>query len=376
VTQLPDDTALPGSLRSVSTADGPAGRDDLAELDAAVRGRRALLETIVRDAPVIVWATDRDGVIRLADGGKLEDLGLGPDDLTGRKLGDLVFDIPGADQRRRRALAGQTLSATTEVRGVVLAVWHGPLRNAQGRVVGTIGMATDVTRRSEIEAELRAEQQLMETMIRTQERDRRLMAFEIHDGLVQYASGAQMHLETLLESGQVVSGEARDRLETALGLVRRAVGEGRRLIGGLRPPVLDEMGVVAALEHLVQDQPAAGPKIKFVADVQFDRLEPLLEVTIYRIVQEAITNVRRHSRSEEAEVRVVQNGDRVRIDVRDWGVGFDPAVVTEKRLGLQGIRERVRLHHGWARIESAPGEGTRVLVDLPLAGAPNETAMI
>jgi signal transduction histidine kinase len=94
---------------------------------------------------------------------------------------------------------------------------------------------------------------------------------------------------------------------------------------------------------------------------------------VFRIVQEAVTNVRRHSGSERAEVRLNQVADRLEIVVQDWGAGFDPAQVEKDRLGLKGIRQRVRLLGGRAEVDSRPGKGTRLVVELPLADLPCET---
>jgi signal transduction histidine kinase len=214
-----------------------------------------------------------------------------------------------------------------------------------------------------------------EEVLRLYEQERRLIAYEIHDGLIQEVTGAQMQLEALAQSEQVPPGPVRDQIELALELIRRAVREGRRLINGLRPAVLDELGVVAAIDALIQDQPAGGPSIEFVASFPCERLEPFLEMAIYRIAQEAITNVRRHSQSDRAEVRLARLDDRIRMEIRDEGVGFAPARIEEKRLGLQGIRERARLLGGRAEIDSAPGEGARVFVDLPLAQPDGEAAI-
>jgi signal transduction histidine kinase len=206
------------------------------------------------------------------------------------------------------------------------------------------------------------------------ERDRHLIAYEIHDGFVQDATGAMMRLETLLETDCLPKGRPRHEVQLSLQLIRKAVADARRLISGLRPPILDELGVAAAIKYLIDDQAAGGPPIDVRMDVQFARLEPLLEGTAYRIVQEAITNVRRHSSSDRAEVRLTQVGDRLHVEVRDWGIGFDPNSVQGKRFGLRGIRERARLLGGRAEIDSVPGKGTRVFVDLPLARAPREVA--
>jgi signal transduction histidine kinase len=130
-----------------------------------------------------------------------------------------------------------------------------------------------------------------------------------------------------------------------------------------------------SLESLVEDQSAGELSIQFTADVQSERLEPLLESVIYRIAQEAISNVRRHSKSDRTEIRLTQRNDRIRMEIRDWGVGFNPDRIEGKRLGLKGIRERARLMRGRAVIDSAPGKGTRMCVDLPSAPPPEETAI-
>jgi two-component system sensor histidine kinase DegS len=95
-------------------------------------------------------------------------------------------------------------------------------------------------------------------------------------------------------------------------------------------------------------------------------LTPILENAVYRIVQEALTNACRHSKSKSIRVMLVQQRDCLRIDIRDHGVGFKPEDVGESRFGLEGIRERARLLGGHAQIESAPGNGTHVMVELPI----------
>jgi signal transduction histidine kinase len=141
-------------------------------------------------------------------------------------------------------------------------------------------------------------------------------------------------------------------------------------MSGLRPPILDEAGVVLAVAYLIAEQSAPGElQIELTHRVSFDRLEPLLEGTIFRIVQEALNNVKRHSRSSRAEVKLAEREGRLQIEVRDWGVGFDPEQVSKDQFGLAGIRKRAALMGGQARIETSPGQGTRVLVDLPLKPA-------
>ena len=121
----------------------------------------------------------------------------------------------------------------------------------------------------------------------------------------------------------------------------------------MRPPVIDEIGLETALSHLVHEQRRrGGPQIKFDSDVQFRRLPPILENALYRIVQEALTNACKHSESKKVKVTMTQEGQDVRLEVRDWGVGFDPETHAPGHFGLEGIRQRVRLLGGRLTIKS------------------------
>jgi signal transduction histidine kinase len=228
----------------------------------------------------------------------------------------------------------------------------------------------DNTDRKQAEEQLRSEQRFLKQLIYAHERDRKLTAYEIHDGMLQYVSGALLHLESLAGGHSPLAGKGRDALELAAHLLRRSIEEGRRVMSGLRPPILDEEGIVMAVEYLVVEQSEHGKlHIDFSHRVTIDRLDPLLEGTIFRIVQEALNNVRRHSRAARAEVRLVEQEGRLRVEVHDDGVGFDPDQVSDDRFGVAGIRKRAALFGGRAQITSEPGRGTHIVVDLPLTPA-------
>jgi PAS domain S-box-containing protein len=355
--------------RRVAELQAPAGDDSRR---AALPGNGELLHTIIANVPITVFAVDRKGTFTLSEGKGLERLGRKSGELVGQTVLDVYGDIPGIEEKLSRALSGESGSVRLETGDLVLEAWHTPLRDSRGEVIGAAGMAIDVTQHERAEKKLRAGQRLMEQMLHSHERDRRLIAYEIHDGLVQDATAAQMELETLLQSQLPLS--VRDQIQRVANLLCKSVSQARELINGLRPPVLDELGVVSAIEYLLESKQGERPSVQFTAQVQFDRLQPLLEATVYRIVQEAITNVKRHSRSDRSEIRLTQVGDRLHIEIEDWGIGFDPASVAKDRFGLQGIRERARLLRGRAVISSAPGKGTRIFVDLPVAPALEEVA--
>jgi len=230
-------------------------------------------------------------------------------------------------------------------------------------------LAQEIVERKRAEEALREEQDRLQHMLDLLERDRKLVAYEIHDGFVQLVVGAQMLLQAYRQQQAVDPEEANETFDAGLQLLAEGIVEARHLIGGLRPPFLDEAGVVAAVEYLVGEASRrGGPRIEFVHDLQTERLDPRLEVAIFRILQESLNNALAHSRSDRVRLALVQAGNSLRIEVEDWGVGFDPAQVKPDRFGLEGIRERARLFGGQLVLDTAPGKGTRIVVELPLGG--------
>lgn len=220
----------------------------------------------------------------------------------------------------------------------------------------------EIVHRQRIEADLRREHQLLEHLLSMSESDRKLIAYEIHDGLVQYVTAALMRLDSFADT--IPDDLPRDNVDVSRQLLRDALTEARRLIGGLRPPVLDEAGIVAALEYLVGQQ-TGECAIELLHEVRTQRFPPPIESALFRICQEALTNVRRHSGAAHARVELIEGDDTLRLSIRDDGKGFNPADVTPRQFGLQGIRERARLSGGQATIDSAPGSGTRIQIELP-----------
>ena len=218
-----------------------------------------------------------------------------------------------------------------------------------------------------LEEEREKEQRTLKHLLQASDRERQLVAYEIHDGLAQYLAGALMQFEVYRHLKEAKPKEAEKAYDTAMTMLHQGHFEARRLIGGLRPPVLDESGVVTAVAHLINEQRfQPGPKIEFHGKTKFSRLAPILENAIYRIVQEGLTNACKHSKSKKVRVEMLQHGDRLRIAIQDWGAGFDTHEDKEDRFGLVGIRERVRLLGGNASVESTPGKGTCLSVELPL----------
>ena len=152
-----------------------------------------------------------------------------------------------------------------------------------------------------------------------------------------------------------------------MNLLTHSITELRRLTNRLQPAILDRCGVVVAVGELVDSlRSDFGLGIDFYHNVRFNRLFPLLETSLFCIIQESLENARRHSQSQRIRVTMMQRGQRICAEIRDWGVGFDPTAVDQSRLGVRGIQKRAELFGGRATIQSAPGQGTRIIVDIPI----------
>ena len=225
----------------------------------------------------------------------------------------------------------------------------------------------EIKERRHAEELLLKEQRYLRHLLELQDRDRQMVSYEIHDGFLQLLAAAMMQFKMF---SRVTGPEVKQvwkTFESGMKMLNESMLEARRLINGLRSPVLDELGVVAAIEDLIsqgsnQNEPAIG----FVHHLDRERLAPSLETIIFRIVQESLTNARRYSQSDRLLVRLTQRDDYIRIEVQDWGIGFDPRTVGDGHFDLKGIQERTRLFGGSATIKSTLGKGTRIVVQLPL----------
>ncbi len=197
--------------------------------------------------------------------------------------------------------------------------------------------------------------------IRAQEAERVRVARELHDETGQVLAAVSLELRAL---EQHVDAAGRAQLDNARRSLADATTSLRDLALRLRPSGLADHGLASAIERQA-DRLRADPGI--TVDLAIDAPPDLgeeIEITVFRVVQEALTNIQRHARARHASVLVARRDGRLRVVVEDDGVGFDPSSPTH-RLGLAGILERVTLVEGTATIESAPGAGASLIVDLP-----------
>lgn len=226
---------------------------------------------------------------------------------------------------------------------------------------------------SELRQRERARAQLLRKVISAQEEERKRLARELHDESCQTLSLLAMRLDEL--QAQLADAPAAPALAAARALALRTLDEMHRLIFDLRPAMLDDLGLAAALRWLVaRHLEPAGVAVRLETAPLAGRLSPESETAVFRAVQEALTNVARHAHASSVLLQMGEDKGELVIEIEDDGQGFDPASVealapSGRGLGLLGLRERMELLGGSARIESAPGEGTRVVLRAPLGGA-------
>lgn len=210
-------------------------------------------------------------------------------------------------------------------------------------------------------------QELVGRMVRTQEDERRRVAHEVHDGLTQTIIAINHHLEAFSTDFAPQEPEGRERLDRISQLAQDAIEESQRVTFGLRPTVLEDFGLTAAIRSEIQSLSAQGFRVSYVDDLGESRLPEVVETTLYRIAQEALTNVRKHAGVESAWIWLERRGEEVRLRISDRGAGFDPEEATHTAgLGLVGMRERAEMIGGSLELESRAGHGTEINVAAPL----------
>jgi PAS domain S-box-containing protein len=243
------------------------------------------------------------------------------------------------------------------------------LRGPDGAIRRFVSIFSDITERKRNDEELRKSQaQLQELTAFLQtarEEERKGIARELHDELGQALTVLRIDLSWLQGKCGGADAAVTDRLQSAYGLVERTVNAVRRISADLRPPMLDDLGLAAALEHHVR---GFAERTGIACTLNMDREEFDMAndtaTALFRVVQEALTNAARHAAAKRVVIDIVESEDGVHLAIADDGRGFD-AAAAPSGFGLLGMRERVKMLGGRLTIESTPGTGTRIEAWLP-----------
>lgn len=222
----------------------------------------------------------------------------------------------------------------------------------------------------ELSARERSRGELLRKVISAQEEERKRVARELHDETSQSLTAVVMSLEAMLTAR--AAGDLRQRLTEIRGIAVSALDEVHRLLHDLRPSVLDDLGLTSAIRWCAERHlEPLGIAVRCEFAGLEDRLPPETETALFRVVQEAITNIAKHAEAETVLIQGAARDGTVAIEIEDDGKGFDPERVTQDRatgtgLGLTGMRERVELLGGTLTVESTPAQGTRIAFAVPL----------
>jgi len=217
---------------------------------------------------------------------------------------------------------------------------------------------------------------LSEKLVETQESERRNLARELHDEIGQLLTSLRLNLDLAIRSmpkDQTSVDEAQKQLARANETASQLLSKIREISLDLRPTLLDDLGLLPALlTQFDRFSARTNLQITFKHSGLENRFSAQIETVAYRVIQEALTNVARHAKTQEAFVRLWADQEFLRLQIEDHGVGFDPqsALANNQTSGLSGMLERITLCNGQLEIESEPGFGTCLTVELPL----NDTA--
>jgi len=195
------------------------------------------------------------------------------------------------------------------------------------------------------------------------ERDRQLLGYEIHDGVIQGLTAAAMLLEAAGRQATFASPELHSSYLGGVRLLQEAIAEARRVIRGIAAVETDDRGLVESLTRLAKKFRAdRALAVKFTSDVDDVHLPLSMQHLLLRIVQESLYNVWKHAQATEAELRLTRHDEELELSIADNGVGFDPARVPADRCGLEGMKARARVLEADLLLDTTPGKGTRVVV--------------
>jgi len=340
--------------------------------EAALRERTFSL--LIEQLPGLVWSVDPNLVVTSLGGASAEAVGLDPRQAIGEHLSAFVSleDAPG--RAASAAVRGERTTFECTFGGRLFHARSEPLRGG-GEIIGAITLGLDITDIRSAEDALDASRDELRRisggMNRVQENERRRIAREIHDELGQLLTG--LRIETSLLRAELphdIGSDAEQRLSGFAAQIDDALATVRRIATELRPALLDEFGFRAAVEGEISNfrrRTAITVELAYALDER--DLGPETALALYRIVQESLTNVARHSGATRVDIRIGRVDQRAELEIVDNGRGIDAAAAAAgapQGLGIAGVRERAYALGGDVVIERAPAGGTRIFVSVPL----------
>ncbi len=352
--------------------------NDITERKRAEDARQRLA-AIVESSDDGIISKDLNGIIRTWNAGAQKMFGFTPEQAIGQPITLIIppelrseeQEIIGRLRNGERIDHYETIRLNKDGSKLHVSLTISPLRDPRGKVMGAAKIARDITEQKRAQDSIK-ESELSARLLQVQDEERRRMARELHDGVGQLIAAIRMNAFKLAQEKAKLSLDAARCAEENLNLTEQISTDIRTVSYLLHPPMLDEMGLHSALRWYI-DGFAERSKIAAKLEVSEhpDRLPPDYELCLFRVAQECLTNIHRHSGSSTAVVRLLQTPEEIKLEVKDDGRGIDretrSKLVTGRGVGvgLRGMRERLRRLGGDLEIESN-GNGTLVAASLPV----------
>jgi signal transduction histidine kinase len=355
---------LVGELSWAGARAKQAQEEKEADLRAAVASAEVRNGAILRAIPDLMFVMLRDGTYVDYHARDPQALFVPPSTFMGRNVRD-VLPPPLAE------LIMDALERACQMDDPIVVEYDLPMvesRSFEARIVQAgadrlLSIVRDVTE-SKRASELNRD--LARRLIARQEVERQRIARELHDDVSQRIALLNIEIDQI--SAHVVPEDSRARLRTLSAQARDVATDVHRMSYALHPSWLETLGLVAALQSLCRDvSKQRNLHVAFTHGSIPSAVDANVSLCLYRIAQEALHNVVRHSRARDANVSITCNDGHVALQISDSGVGFDPRHVRSAGLGLASMRERVAVLNGQLAIDAVPGKGTQIIVHIPLS---------
>lgn len=348
-------------------------------LRSSLREAEHRFQNLAESTMTWIWDMDPEGRYTYSNSVVEKVLGYGADEVVGKRFHDF---FPEKDREGQKCALLQWMQGGKPVAGfvhrmlrrdgqeVVLETDGGPIQDKAGNLLGLRGMSRDITLRKLAEEHIRL---LSRQSLRAQETERLKLSRDLHDTIGQDLSTLKIGIDTLLDDEPVVSQKVRDKVLQLSGMLQETINAVRNLAYDLRPAALDQFGLVRTIHQYCQEFSERNHiEVNFLSaglddlDLGFDT-----RITLFRLVQEGLNNVRKHARATCVSLRLVASFPNIILILEDDGIGFDVeqrlrSTLSERCLGLCSMEERVALLGGTMKLSSRPMKGTRIRVEVPL----------
>lgn len=352
------------------------------QAEEALRQSEAKYRELVQNANSLIVRFDTGGRVKFFNEYAQQFFGYTEEEIMGRSLLDTILPTTRSNgssivPQIEDFIRDPEKYKTNELENVrrngerIWVTWtNRPILNNEGKVVEFLWVGVDATERNQTRRQV---QRLTHELIKAQENERYRIARDLHDHIAQDLSSLKIHLQTLFAAQPSMSDESHRRVDETIGILQRSISDVRNLAYDLRPPGLDQLGLVRTLFLYCEDFAQSNNlKIDFIAAGLDDLLlDEDIQINLYRLIQEALHNVKKHAEARGVTIRLVASSPNLMLRIIDDGKGFDvngwrAKSYKEKRMGLQSMVERVGLLNGTIDIRSRLEKGAGIFITIPI----------